>query len=486
MEHLTKSRIAEYEQCEKRFWLSLHRPELAAVAGGSLFAGGNQVGGLARALLPNGVAATEIDAVAAVEQTAELVQAHPDRPIFEAAFRHERVLVRADVLLPEEGGWRMIEVKSSGSVKAYQLADLATQVWVAQGAGLPLAGAVIRHVDTSFTYPGGGEYAGLFKDAEVHGQLGPLVSGRADLVREAWGLALAGEPAKEPGQHCSDPFECPFTAYCLQNAPAQPDYPVTLLPGVAGKKIAAELSAAGYNDLRDVPIGAIEPPAQIRIHEATRSGIPYHDRAAFAAAVGAWSFPRYYLDFETIAHVVPPWAGTRPYQAVPFQFSCHVEEADGALTHTGFLDLSGDDPSRACAEALIDCIGDEGAIITYNVAFERGCITGLAARFPDLSDALMARAERLVDALPLVRAHYYHRDMRGSYSIKAVLPVVAPHLSYSDLEGVRDGQGAQIAYLEATAPETAPQRRDQLQAQLSSYCGLDTLAMVELVRALSS
>ncbi|WP_218054377.1 DUF2779 domain-containing protein [Phenylobacterium immobile] len=89
-------------------------------------------------------------------------------------------------------------------------------------------------------------------------------------------------------------------------------------------------------------------------------GMPYHDRAAFAAAVGAWSFPRHYLDFETIAHVVPSWAGTRPYQAVPFQFSCQVEKADGALTHTGFLDLSGDDPSRACAEALIACIGDEG------------------------------------------------------------------------------------------------------------------------------
>ncbi len=85
----------------------------------------------------------------------------------------------------------------------------------------------------------------------------------------------------------------------------------------------------------------------------------------------------------------------------------------------------------------------------------------------------------------MVRDHYYHRDMRGSYSIKAVLPVLVPHLGYGDLGEVQDGNQAQLACLEATAPGCGGQRRQVLASELEAYCRLDTLAMVKLTRALS-
>ena len=176
--------------------------------------------------------------------------------------------------------------------------------------------------------------------------------------------------------------------------------------------------------------------------------------------------------------------GTRPFEQTPFQLSCHREASDGTLLHRGFLDLSGRNPSRACAEALLSAIGPVGAIVAYNASFERRCINVLAAQFADLAPRLEQLAQRVVDLLPLVKAHFYHRDMHGSFSIKAVLPTLVPQLRYEDLDGVQGGTMAQLAYTEATTLGCAPERKAQLSKQLVAYCKLDTLAMVELAWAL--
>jgi hypothetical protein len=153
------------------------------------------------------------------------------------------------------------------------------------------------------------------------------------------------------------------------------------------------------------------------------------------------------------------------------------------MSHCEFLSLDGEDPRRACAEALIAAIPKAGAIIAYNAPFERGCIRDLAEIFPDLSGALNAMADRLVDLLPVTRANWYHRDQRGSWSIKAVLPTVAPHMSYTDLH-VRDGMQAQQVYMEAISPSCSDERRAEIDAGLRLYCGRDTEAMIVLARHL--
>jgi hypothetical protein len=484
MNYLTKSRLAEFEQCEKRFWLALNHPELADPIDPSVFEVGNVVGAIARANL-SGVLIEERDPLAAEARTQECLSAGEPISIFEGAFLHDGVFVRVDVLSPFNGGWLLAEVKSSSSVKDYQVSDLATQVWAAQGAGLTLTGSVIRLIDTTFVYGGQGDYGGLLKDVPVAARLAPIVAGREQLVRAAEAAAVGGEPEKAVGAHCAEPFECPFTSHCGKGVPPTPEYPVDLLPGQAGKATAAKLRAAGVVDIRDAPAATFTAANERRMYEASRSGEAYHDRAALSAAAADWAFPRYFLDFETVGPAIPLWANTRPYQAIPFQFSCHIQTVDGGLEHDGFLDVSGTDPRRDCAEKLLQVLGHTGAVVTYNLPTERAAISGLADLFPDLSAPLMACVARLVDALPLVRAHYYHPQMKGSYSLKAVLPAVAPHLSYEDLEEVQDGQAAGRAYVEAVAAGTTPERRDELHSKLWAYCELDTLAMVELVRVLT-
>jgi hypothetical protein len=198
----------------------------------------------------------------------------------------------------------------------------------------------------------------------------------------------------------------------------------------------------------------------------------------------SWAYPRTWLDFETVAFVVSRWIGTQPRRPIPFQFSAHIEEMNGHIDHREFLSLDGTDPRRPCAEALADMIPPTGAVIAYSASFEKRCIIDLASAFPDLEEGLRAIADRLVDLLPVTRANWYHRDQRGSWSIKAVLPTVAAELGYSGLE-VKDGRSIQKVYLEAIAADTGEPRRQAIHAALRAYCGLDTRAMMVVAEALT-
>lgn len=183
----------------------------------------------------------------------------------------------------------------------------------------------------------------------------------------------------------------------------------------------------------------------------------------------------------TIAFAVPRWLGTRPYQQLPFQWSCHIEPADGELSHEEFLDLSGEAPMRAFSEALVATIGEQGPVIVYNAGFEKTVLRRLADYCPDLADSLNAVRDRVFDLLPVMRDHYYHPDMHGSWSIKHVLPTIAPDLDYTKLDGVQHGGDAQDAYLACIDPTTAESERVRLGEGLRRYCEVDTLAMVRIV-----
>jgi hypothetical protein len=468
-------------QCPKRLWLEVNRRDLLSVPPElqRRFDEGHRVNDVVHRLMPDGhLIGPEVTLSDALKFTSAQLARHPDRPLFEATFSKHRVLVRADVFQQRGGVWRLTEVKSSTGMKPYHLADCAVQLWVIRDAGYPVEDVRLAHVDTTFVYRGDGNYTGLLHEADVTADAEALQAQVPDWVAQCFEALGGPEPAVEVGPQCTDPFDCPFVDHC---SPPPPEYPVTLLPN--GGNVVNELLAAGINDVRNIPAGRLARPLHQRVYRATLTGQPYVS-PDLATTLNGLGFPRYYLDFETIQFAVPVWADTHPYEQLPFQWSCHIEAADGALRHEEFLDLSGEAPMRACAQGLIETLGSTGPILTYS-HFERTQIRNLAARFPDLKEPLSALLERLVDLLPVVRNHYYHPAMKGSFSIKAVLPVVAPHLSYAALGEVNNGVAAQIAFEEAIDPATDTARRGELEQQMLAYCGLDTLAMVELVRALA-
>lgn len=479
---LSKSKLTAFEQCPRRLWLQTHAPERAEVDATqqARMATGQTVGDIACALCPGGVMVDADQGLgAALETTRRLIaDGHPG-PIFEATFEHDGVLVRADILARDgEHGWHMAEVKSSAGVKAYHLGDLATQAWVIGQAGLTLTGAAIRHIDTSFVLQRDDDYAGLFVDAECLDRIDALMRGRPAIIAEVRAVLSGGEPAIDPGEQCHAPFECEFQAWCNRDTPPGPEWPVDVLPRGGG----ARWREQGIDDLLELDSRDLSP-LHARVLGATRSGTPYHDLAGARVAMSQWVWPRAWLDFETINAAIPRWIGTRPYEQVPFQFSLHLEQCDGTVTHHEFLYTSGADPRRACAEALVAMIPDDATIIAYSAGFERSVIRALAKAFPDLAPTLTSMAERTVDLLPVARANWYHRDQRGSWSIKAVLPTITP-LDYESLE-VKHGGMAQEAWLEAVDPGIDPDRKWVLEEALRAYCERDTWAMVVLARKLA-
>ena len=482
---LSKSRIQYGLQCRRRLWLQTYRRDLIEIDASQQagFEVGNVLGELARTLFgPGSLIGHDHDLDLAVTETTVLLESKVKAPVlFEATFRYGGVLVRADVLRRIGRGHEVIEVKGSASVKAQYIDDCAAQAWVIENAGLPLKRIHVAYVDSQFVYRGNGDYRGLLISEDVTRSVRERMAQVPRWVR-AFRRVLAGtEPDIQTGAHCDDPYPCPFFAHCRAQEPPDPEYPVQILPH-SSKKLAGALRQEGFLDVRDVPVEMLKSEIHQRIRAASISGKPFLDKAA-RARCAAMAYPRFYLDFETINFTIPRWVGTKPFQQIPFQWSCHIERRDGTIAHHGFLDLSGDLPARIFAESLLATVGKRGAIVVYNQTFEAKCIRNLASLLPDLSAPLLRLIDRMVDLLPITRDHYYHPAMMGSWSIKAVVPTVAPELAYGDLDEVADGAAAQLAYAEAIAPQTTASRRAALDAALNRYCANDTLAMVKMVRA---
>jgi hypothetical protein len=478
---LSKTKLLSLMQCRRKLWLETYSPELVAEPSAertTLLATGNAVGAIARQLYGRGaghLVGFERGLRAAIDQTRALIAAGGTAPIFEATFDHEGVSVRVDVLDRSEDRPKIVEVKASARVKDHYLDDCAIQAWALACNGLAPRTVAVATLNSEFVYAGDGRYDGLLVETDVTETVQDRLADVPALVTAARStLGELDEPSVPVGLQCGAPYGCEFYEHC---APPPGKFPVLGLGG--SKEKLFELLHSGYQDLRDVPESALEGDTQRRIWQQSRLGEPYVG-AELRELVRALPFPRYYLDFETLAPAVPIFAGTRPFEALPFQWSCHVETAPQQLAHAEFLDLRATPPMRALTESLLATLGTTGPILVYT-PYERRVIQSLAARFADLAAPLAALAERIVDLHPTTRRHYYHPDMQGSWSIKAVLPTVAPELDYSRLGEVQDGFAAQNAYLEAIAATTSDARRAALRRALLDYCRHDTLALVRLV-----
>jgi hypothetical protein len=155
------------------------------------------------------------------------------------------------------------------------------------------------------------------------------------------------------------------------------------------------------------------------------------------------------------------------------------------VSHSGFLAEAGTDPRMPLAEALLSETEGPGDILVYNRSFEAGVIKGLVKHMPDRAADLEERMSRFVDLMvPFQKRYCYLPQMKGSYSLKAVLPALVPELRHDDLE-VADGMQAMGAYLQL-AHENDVERLNAVRDALWEYCKLDTFAMVRILEKFES
>ena len=484
IKRISKSQYLKGVQCPKALWLYRHRPDLAPeISEGQqyIFDTGNEVGKLAQTYFENGV---EIEAEyfkvnLAIALTKKAVS-QGKNILFEAtAASKDGAFSRIDILEKVNGtdNWDLIEVKSSTEVKDYHIDDIALQRYAFSEAGYNIRKSVLMHVDSNYVRSGELDTRKLFtledcteliidKMIEVKGELKFLLTV----------LNSKNEPDVKIGDQCKDPFECDYTPYCWHHVPEYSVYDV-----FRGRK-REELLSIEIIEISDVPDTFDLTDRQRTDINAYKTNEIYSDKSAITEFLDLLEYPLYFLDYEAIWPAVPLFDRNSPYQQIPFQFSLHIQpEKDGKLTHIGFLHTDTVDPRPEFIKALIQNCGDRGSVLVYNQAYESRINRELARDFPEYTSDLEKINDRMVDLLVPFRSRYlYHPEMKGSASLKSVLPAFVPDMTYDGL-GIQDGEMASIRYLSCIKNSVSGDEKKKIYEDLRQYCAQDTLAEVRLL-----
>ena len=441
---LSKSTFMAGCQCPKRLYLHKKHPELSNPEDEDLqaiFSRGTTVGLLARELFKGGIDVAPPDPFSyhlSVAKTQELIAANHS-VIYEAAFMYDGVLCAIDLLVKKRNKWYAYEVKSSTKVKDPFVQDAALQHYVITRSGLPLADISVVHLNNQYKRVGELEVEQLFNAVSVKEpvlSLQDFVEAQIDSFKKV--LKSKNIPNILIGDHCKKPYDCNFTNHC------------------------------GANMLHQRAIG--------------NSNLNKSELKQF---LKEWQYPFYFFDFETIMPAIPEFDHSRPYQQIPFQYSLHTQASPrSALNHTAFLGDGVSDPRLPLIKQMLKDLGTEGSIVTWNKSFEVTRIKEMAEDFPRYQKQLSKLIDRIVDLMvPFQKKWYELPSFMGSYSLKYVLPVLVPELSYDSL-AIQNGGDASSVYAIIKEQPIAVQM--QQRNDLLAYCHLDTLAMVEIYKKLKA
>jgi predicted RecB family nuclease len=483
---ISKSKFMAGRQCLKRLYFQVHQPELAAepdAASEAVIEQGREVGLLARQMFPGGVEVrSEGGLDQAIRTTREIIENREVPAIFEGTFEHGGMLVRVDILnRRRDKRWRLIEVKSTTDVKDHHLDDVAIQHRVVTRSGVDLAASCLAHVNREYVYEGGPiDVHRFFKIRNLTRQVEGLQAELTVQLRSEFRvLAMPEAPNIPAGRHCSNPFTCEFFDHC--NPPIPEDH-ILRLPRIHASTVA-KLVALGVQSSHDIPENY---PLTERLRRACASvqmGEPLYS-PEIGEELSKLKYPLHFIDFETVNPAIPRFAGMRPYDQIPFEWSVHVQRQPGAAPeHFEFLATDRSDPRQAFISVLCDVLGDGGSIVVYSQQFESQRLSELASWLPKFSGRINEIQSRLWDLLPVVRNHVYHPAFGGSYSLKSVLPALVPEMTYEGM-GVADGQAAGLAWESLVSGDCSEAQRQRKREALLDYCGQDTLGMVRLVEKL--
>ncbi|PLX13380.1 MAG: DUF2779 domain-containing protein [Marinilabiliales bacterium] len=482
---LSKSTFVRGCQCHKSLYLNKYHRELKDDVSEMLqlvFDTGQNVGELAQDLFPGGEYGTfpgEIPSYESVKRTNQLIDAGVE-VIYEATFLFDEVIVAMDILVKGKKGWEAYEVKSSTSVSETYIKDASIQSYVIKGSGFSLNDISIIHINKQYVKRGAIDVNQLFIIESVYDSAMQNQDWVRINIKEFKKVLKQDQiPDIQIGPHCSDPYECDFTGHCWQHVP---DNSVFSYKGLTGKR-KWELFDNGYITIDDIPADQSLNNTEQLVVDCEKNNVEYIDKDAIRSFVNQLKYPLYYLDFETLFMVtIPIYDNSRPFQQIPFQYSLHIQQVPGEkVEHKEFLAEASreTDPRTEFINKLIADIGNTGSIVTYNASFEMGKLKDIKEAFPHYSNSIDAINARVVDQMAPFRArHFYKPEMKGSYSIKKVLPALVPELSYEGMP-IADGGAASAAFLKLL-DETDQDVITKTRKALLEYCELDTWAMVKI------
>ncbi|HBH13117.1 MAG TPA: hypothetical protein DDX29_08395 [Clostridiales bacterium] len=400
---------------------------------------------------------------------------------FQRTFSDKEYIARTDALVhkPESDSFDLYEIKSSTSLKPEHIIDAAFQFLIVNKE-IKIDRVFINHLNKDYVRVGNLNLENLFISEDVTDKVQEILMD-IDIKREE-ALAVAQLANNESIQHCYKPKDCPCPDLCH---PVLIEYSIYDIPRISEKK-KIQLLDQGIVDIKDVPSTFSLNDKQRKIVEVAKAGKPFIDPKAIKREFEHFEYPLYFLDYETFLSAIPLFDGYHPQQQMVFQYSLHkMESLDREVTHAEHLSITKDDPSKSLVESLIREIGDSGTVFVWNKAFEIGRNKELSEIYPEYADFFNNLNGRIYDLGDFINyGMYIHPGFKGSWSIKNVLPVMVPELSYSDME-IGKGDQAMMAWWRLINDESLTDEVEKAKKALLKYCELDTWAMVRILQELN-
>jgi len=400
--------------------------------------------------------------------------------IFQETFTNKQFTVRTDILIqkPATDSYDLYEVKSGTSVKKENIYDVTYQFLIVN-KHIKVDRVFILHLNSEYIRYSSLNVADLFTAEDVTQKVLELRD-EVDRLRDI-ALETAHKPSYEDTQPCLNPKCCPCPGICHLGLP---EYSIFDIPRLSEKK-KTELLSLGIVDIKDVPKAFALNTKQRQIVEVAQSDQEHIDREAIHKEFQQFTFPLFFLDYETYLSAIPMYDGHKPQQQMVFQYSLHkMESLNGEVYHTEHLAVTKDDPSKSLIRQLREDIGDTGTVFVWNKPFEMTRNKELGIIHPEYAEFLEKLNDRIYDLGDFINFGYYlHPKFKGSWSIKNVLPVMVPELSYDEME-IGKGDMAMMAWWDLINDNMSIEDAEKTKTALLEYCKLDTFAMMSIWKKL--
>lgn len=490
---LSKSDYLMFLKHPAWMWLKKHdKSKLPPVDANTqaIFDAGHAFEAYAEAQFPNGVTLgfDNYDQYLTLpDRTAKAVQG--DAPaLFQGRVEADELTCIFDVIhRVEENLFDLYEIKSSTKEKQEHILDLAFQKLVLERSNVRIRNVYVIVVNADYIRHGEINPKELTRTIDVTERVNAIkVQTQANIKRALEVMHAPTCPDLSP-RHAEQAYLKEwleiFTTLNLQTDP----YSVYQI-NPPNADLLGELEDQGIERMHDIPDDfSFSSGKHKRQVELAKLAKPVIQAERIREFLKGFQFPLYFLDYETMSGVVPLVDGSRPYQQIPTQYSVHILPAPGApLEHREFLHTEKSNPGLPLLSQLKQDIGPVGSVIVWHELFEKGRNQELGDMYPEYADFMAQLNERVIDLkTPFSEGWYEDARFYGSASIKKVLPVLVPELSYDEL-AVHEGQSAQRLWMDVVLNDKFADKREQIFKDLLEYCALDTLAMVKIYEKLNT
>ncbi|MDO8490336.1 MAG: DUF2779 domain-containing protein [bacterium] len=440
--------------CPCRMWLEKIYPKLVPPPDAALqriFDQGKSVDVKAQELFPGGVTVQGFN-FDGYENTKRAMASGAD-VLYQPTIVADGLSCRADILVRSGNGWDLHEVKMSTKIDEENYCDATFQTLCFERAGIKINKIFLTYINNKYVRQGEIDVKQLFIDEDISHEVAARRSSIAELIPKAkevfnWGTAL--KPEYFIG--CKDPRTCEWVKIWTDTLPE--DERATLLENCAAL-----------------------PTKKLPSFHVDREGI--------RKELAGLQYPLYFFDYETHSSALPSFDGYRPYQQIPFQFSVYVIDEPGATPRIDdFLMKTFEDPVPQLLGAFKSVMGTEGSVISWYAKFEKSRNQEMAELHPEYAELLNNVNERTYDLMDIFKnGLYVDPACGGSNSLKAVMPVLVPELSYKTL-AIQEGGTASASWSIVTNPKLPEAQRVKLYQDMIEYCRLDVYAMVRILDVL--